>query len=248
MSDMRFNRLSLLTGSRQLRKLADTKVIIFGIGGVGSWTAEALARSGIGHITLVDADTVATSNINRQLPALESTVGLPKVEVMSRRLLDINPALDLTAIQQRYTAETASCYNLGDYDFVIDAIDSLADKQLLIVNATAAKTRFFSSMGAALKSDPSRIKVAEFWKVTGCPLAAALRRRFKKSDLRPRRKFKCVYSDELLSNRTDTPADNSGALTFGKVAVNGALCHITAIFGFTLASLVINSVAFARED
>lgn len=245
-----FNRVALLTGTEAFGTLASRRVIIFGVGGVGSWAAETLVRSGIARLTIVDADTVAASNINRQLPATSSTVGRVKVEVLKQRLLDINPDAEIEAIHDFYNAETQSRYDLSDYDYIIDAIDSLADKALLILNATAAMAEtarssrpvhFYSSMGAALKLDPSRIAVAEFWKVKGCPLAAALRRKFKKSGVFPARKFRCVYSDELVANHPDaaTLADRSGAMTYGKVAVNGAFMHITAVFGITLASLVI---------
>lgn len=244
-----FDRTARLAGPQGLVGLSRVRVIIFGVGGVGAWTAETLVRTGIVHLTIVDADRVAPSNINRQLPALTSTVGQVKVDVLCRRLLDINPEADITAIHGLYTAETADEYDLQSYDYIIDAIDSLADKALLILNATHAITdghpKFFSSMGAALKMDPSRIAVTEFWNVKGCPLAAALRRRFKKSGVFPARKFKCVYSDELIPNHpdyieADAPADAS--MRFHKVATNGSLMHITAIFGITLASLVIRDV------
>lgn len=242
--DQRFNRLELLTGAPALSALRSTRVIIFGLGGVGSWTAEALARSAVGHISLVDADSVALSNINRQLPALSSTVGISKAELLARRIADINPDCEVTVHPVRYSAENADTFPLESYDYIIDAIDSLADKQLLILRATSChRPRLFSSMGAALKMDPSRIQVNEFWKVTGDPLAAALRRRFRKSAILPRRKFKCVFSDELLTNHP--LQDDYGpdpAMSFGKVATNGAVCHITAIFGMTLASLVIRDV------
>lgn len=248
-----FNRVALLTGVAAFEALASKRVIIFGVGGVGSWTAETLVRSGISRLTIVDADSVAASNINRQLPATASTVGRVKVDVMKERLLDINPEAQIEAIHGFYNAETQQRYDLRDYDYVIDAIDSLADKALLIRNATAAMAEtarrdrpvvFYSSMGAALKLDPSRIAVAEFWKVKGCPLAAALRRKFKKSGEFPTRKFKCVYSDELVPNHQDAVSlvDGSGAMSYGKVAVNGAFMHITAVFGMTLASLVIRDV------
>lgn len=235
-----FSRTALLTGTDGLERLQNARIIIFGLGGVGSWAAEALVRSGVGHLTIVDADTVAPSNINRQLPALHSTIGRPKVDVMLHRLLDINPQASITAIHGFYNAETAPDYNLGAYDCVIDAIDSLSDKALLILNTTATRTPLFSSMGAALKMDPLKISVAEFWKVTGCPLAAALRRKFKKSGVMPRRKFKCVYSPELLSNHPEAVQGVADvAMTFGKVATNGAMMHITATFGLQLAALAI---------
>lgn len=249
-----FDRTVRLIGPDAFDRLAEARVIIFGVGGVGSWAAETLVRTGITHITIVDADCVAVSNINRQLPALTSTVGQVKVDVLRQHLLDINPSADVTALHMLYNAETAQSFRLEEYDYVIDAIDSLADKALLILNATRAMAvgrhmRFYSSMGAALKMDPSRIAVAEFWKVKGCPLAAALRRRFKKSGQFPERKFKCVYSDELIPNHPghipvsdETGPSASSPMSFNKVAINGSLMHITSIFGITLASLVIRDL------
>lgn len=183
------------------------------------------------------------SNINRQLPALDSTLGQEKTEVIARRIAEINPECRVEVRTERYSAANADTFPLDDYDYIIDAIDSLADKQLLILRATACShARLFSSMGAALRLDPSRIRVDEFWKVTGDPLAAALRQRFRKSGIFPKRKFKCVYSDELLANKPlPAPASADPAMTFGKVATNGAVCHITAIFGMTLASLVVRA-------
>ena len=244
--DSRFNRLRLLLGDDVLSQVMSTRVILFGVGGVGSWCAEALVRSGISDITLVDADKVCVTNINRQLLATTSAVDGVKVEVMKRRLLDINPKAQITALEKRYNQESAEEFNLDEYDYVIDAIDSLSDKALLILNACNADTKLFASMGAALKTDSSRISTAEFWKVQGCPLAASLRRRFKKNKTLPSRKFKCVYSDEVFLNRGEFVADD-GAMTYGKVVTNGTLCHTTAIFGLKLAELVINDILKCRE-
>ncbi len=236
-----FNRVIRLTGNDAFKHLAEAKVIIFGIGGVGSWCAESLVRSGIHHLTIVDADIVAQSNINRQLPATTSNLGQPKVDAMRRRLLDINPEADITALNTLFTDATAPQFHLDNYDCIIDAIDSLTDKASLILHATATKAKFFSSMGAALKIDPTRVGVTEFWKVKGCPLAASLRHKFKKSGIYPKKKFQCVYSDEQpLKNHPDATADKSGAMTFNKAAINGAVCHITAIFGLQLAALTFN--------
>ena len=187
-----FERTELLLGQVAMERLQSTKVIVFGVGGVGGWCAESLVRSGVGNITLVDSDSVALSNINRQLMATTKTIGEPKVEVLKKRLLEINPSLKIDAIQKFYCKETESDFSLDDYDYVIDAIDSLKDKALLILRACESKATLFSSMGAALKSDLTRITTTEFWKVKGCPLAAALRRHFKKNKLFPKRKFKCV--------------------------------------------------------
>lgn len=231
------SRIELLGGPALVERLAATSVLVFGVGGVGSWAVEALVRSGIGRITIVDSDTVAMSNINRQLPALGSTVGTPKVEVLARRMADINPDCRITALCARYTPETAADFDITSYDYVIDAIDSIADKADLILRctdpATAPRVAFYSSMGAARKVDSSRIAVAEFWSVEGCPLARTLRTRFRRSGVFPRRKFRCVYSPE-------PPLPQALA---GKGIPNGSLMHITAAFGLRLAELVFRSVS-----
>lgn len=254
MTTERFNRVELLVGADTMTRIADTRVIIFGVGGVGSWAAESLVRSGIGHITLVDFDRIEATNINRQLPATTDTVGMIKADVMSDRLKSINPDCEIVAVREFYTEETASRFDLEQYDYVIDAIDSLSDKALLIINATRCRRpRLFSSMGAALKMDASAIDVAEFWKVQGCPLAAALRRRFKQSGVFPARKFKCVYSPEIYRNHGIQPDNNDQKTKAGspadldtmkvkKAQINGTMAHTTAIFGFMLAGLVINDI------
>ena len=253
-----FNRAQLLLGSDAMERLGSIKVIIFGVGGVGSWCAESLVRSGISHLTVVDSDRVCITNINRQLMATVKTVGQVKVEARKERLLTINPMAEIDARQQIFSEETADSFCLDSYDYIIDAIDSLKDKRLLIEMACNTKAVFFSSMGAALKMDPTRIKVAEFWKVEGCPLARALRQRFKRLKRKPARKFLCVYSDELLENKGHNascgtekcmcPKAKNGpgdaALLnhewcSSKAQINGSLMHITAIFGMTIAGLVV---------
>lgn len=225
-----FDRAALLLGDEAMERLGRTRVILFGVGGVGSWCAEALIRTGVGSMTLVDPDVVVPSNVNRQMPATTATLGQPKVEAMRRRLLEINPDADIRAVQARYSADTADEFEFGDYDFVIDAIDSVADKALLILRATECRTTtLFSSMGAARKLDPSRVQVKEFWLIKGCPLAAALRSRFKRTGQFPARKFQAVFSDEVRQNRRQGES-------------NGSLVHITAVWGMTLASLVIRRV------
>ena len=256
-----FRRGELLLGNEVMDRIAQKRVIIFGVGGVGSWCAESLVRSGIRQLTIVDSDRVCITNINRQLMATTQTVGQVKVEVLRDRLLTINPSARITALQKIFTQETADEFELGSYDYVIDAIDSLKDKAALILLTCRTKARLFSSMGAALKLDPTRIRVTEFWKVQGDPLARALRNRFKRDKQLPRRKFLCVYSDEMLTNRghnatcgTDQcmcpkakmgPGDPSlinHEWCSSKAQINGSLSHITAIFGFMLAGLVIQDI------
>lgn len=234
----RFQRTELLLGKDITTRMANTRVIIFGVGGVGSWCAESLIRSGIGHLTMVDFDRVCSTNINRQLMATTETIGKVKAEVLKERLQTINPAAEIIAIPQMYTAETADSFTLDNYDYVIDAIDSLDNKALLIRRACNSTATLFASMGAALKMDPLKIDTAEFWKVKGCPLAAALRRRFKKNKEFPSKKFKCVYSEELLNNQGEPPLGEDGK----PIRANGTIAHTTAIFGFTLAGLVIQDI------
>lgn len=255
-----FQRTRLLLGNDVMNRMAQVRVIVFGVGGVGSWCVESLVRSGIKHITIVDSDRVCVTNINRQLMATTSTVGLVKIDVLKKRLLDINPTAQIEALQKIYSAETSDSFNLDAYDYIIDAIDSLENKVHLIRTATKTKATFFSSMGAALKSDPSRIQVAEFWKVKGCPLGAAIRRRIRKGEF-PAKKFFCVYSDEVLENKGEgmslqvdkslcpQPDTVQGDLELAKhdwnskkAQINGTLSHITAIFGLNLASLVIRDI------
>lgn len=253
-----FSRQELLLGAEAMEHIASVSVIIFGVGGVGSWCAESLVRSGVRHLTIVDSDTVCITNVNRQLMATTSTVGQVKVDVMKRRLLDINPEAEIEAICGVYSEETADQYDLDSYDYVIDAIDSLRDKACLILRATQSTATFFSSMGAALKMDPTKIDVAEFWKVKGCPLAAALRRKFKHAKTFPSRKFRCVYSEELLSNQGDETATAECATNGAdaayhagstiKARVNGTIAHTTAIFGFMLAGLALQDMVSASDE
>ena len=238
-----FRRNELLLGGETMERIAQQRVIIFGVGGVGSWCAESLVRSGIRQLTIVDSDLVCITNVNRQLMATTQTVGQVKVEALKERLLSINPKAEITALQEIFSEETAASFQLETYDYIIDAIDSLKDKATLILLACQTQARLFSSMGAALKLDPTRIQVTEFWKVKGDPLARALRNKFKKEKVFPKRKFQCVYSDELLENRGCPPDDDEVPSTFNKPQTNGTLAHITAIFGFMLAGLVVQDIS-----
>ena len=237
-----FGRTELLLGADVVERIGQQRVIIFGVGGVGSWCAESLIRSGIRRLTIVDADCVCVSNINRQLMATTLTVGQAKVDVLKERLLTINPAAEIVALQKVFDEETAADFHISEYDYIIDAIDSLKDKALLIETACQTKAKFFSSMGAALKLDPTRIQVAEFWKVKGDPLARALRNRFKKQKRFPKRKFLCVFSDELLQNCGHSDPDAAEQSMFNKPHTNGTVVHITSIFGFMLSALVVQDI------
>ena len=229
------SRTEQLLGPEAMNILTQTRVILFGVGGVGSWCAEALVRSGVRCLTLVDDDTVQPSNVNRQDMATAHTIGQPKTEAMRNRLLEINPDADIHTIATRYTPQTAEKFCLDDYDFVIDAIDSIPDKLHLIMQATHSTAAFFSSMGAARRTDPTQVAVDDFWKIQGCPLARTLRQRIKAHISQPNfhgslPHFRCVYSKQPP---IDTNAQKSQL---------GSIVTITATFGLTLASLVINSV------
>lgn len=242
-----FQRTELLVGDAVMNAISEKRVIVFGIGGVGSWCVESLVRSGIRKLTIVDSDDVCISNLNRQLMATVSSVGRAKVEVLKERMLQLNPSVEINARCEVYAENTSESFCLADYDYIIDAIDSLENKASLIRRACETKAVLFSSMGAALKMNPTKVEVAEFWKVKGCPLAAALRRKFKRSRNFPKRKFQCVFSEELLENRgrlieTESPVAEEGDWHAAKVHTNGTVAHITAIFGFTLAGLVIKDI------
>lgn len=251
-----YNRSRLLMGDNIMNSLQSLRAIVFGTGGVGSWCVEALVRTGICHITIVDSDCVAPSNINRQLMATTRTVGRPKVEVLRERLLDINPEAEVTAIVGIYNSENAGSYHLENYDIIVDAIDSLQEKADLIRHATSLGKRkevrgkrsgypiFVSAMGAARKIDPTRMQIAEFWQVKGCPLARALREKFKRQKSFPARKFKCVYSDEVLPNlgAETYVASDTDTWAAKKASTNGSLVHITAMAGMMLAGVIINEV------
>lgn len=255
-----FQRTELLMGSARMQALAQKRVIIFGIGGVGSWCAESLIRTGIRHLTIVDSDRVCITNVNRQLHATSQTVGEVKTDALKRRLLEINPNAEITAIQKIYNKDNHHHFELEKYDYIIDAIDSLGSKIHLIRQATRTNAMFFSSMGASLKVDPTRVKVAEFWKVYGCPLGSRIRKMMRKGEL-PAKNFMCVFSDEVLENAgagascgtsaclcpksTNAPGDPELAnheWCSLKAVINGTVAHITSIFGFTLAGLVVQDI------
>ena len=239
-----FSRTKLLVGEDMMAALGRVRVLIFGVGGVGSWCAEGLVRSGVTHLTLVDSDTVSVSNINRQLMATTRTVGQAKVEALRDRLLEINPNANITAVQRPYNAETAETFHMEEYDYILDAIDSLKEKADLILRATRTPAVFFSSMGAALKVNPQGVKVAEFWNVRGCPLGAALRKKYEQNHTYPGHKFRCVYDEEVLPNRGQAvAADATNSEWDGRKAqINGTTAHITALFGMTLCGLVMSDI------
>jgi tRNA A37 threonylcarbamoyladenosine dehydratase len=259
----RFQRLTLLTGADAAAALAEKRVIVFGIGGVGSWCAEALVRSGVGAVDIVDSDTVCITNINRQVQATSRTVGLSKTETLRDRLLEINPGCKITAYGKVFSRETADIFNIAGADYVIDAIDSLGHKLDLIEITQAAGTKIFSCMGMAQKLDPTRLKTADIWKTEGCPLARNVRQGLRKRGFKGH--FTVIYSDELLPLHTGTgaacgsaqclcPARNKGdpnapvEWCSSKKVINGSAVTVTAGAGMILASLVIRDVSRQFEQ
>ncbi len=223
-----FDRLGLLMGAEAVGAFRRLRVIVFGVGG---WCAESLVRSGVGHVTVVDSDRVCASNVNRQVMATSRTVGQMKVEALRERLLEINPAAEIAAEARVYSAETSGMFGLDGFDYVVDAIDSVAAKAHLVNAVTRlARPVLVSSMGAARRTDPFRIRQSEFWKVRGDGLARALRARFRKAGAFPAKKFTCVWSDEVPA-----PTGADGVL--------GSAVHVTAMFGFALAGLVLRGAA-----
>ena len=230
-------RSELLLGTSAMQRIAEARVILFGVGGVGSWCAESLVRSGISHLTIVDSDRVSISNCNRQLMATSKTIGQVKVDVLRERLLEINPNAEIKALQMVYDASTAESFHLENFDYIIDAIDS--------------EIQFFSSMGAALRIDPFKVRATEFWKIKGDALARALRNKYKKLKTFPGRKFLCVYSEETpMTNKIQTEKPTNlefpdGSIDWNarKAQINGSLSHVTGIFGLSLAGLVIQSIS-----
>ena len=227
-----FSRSEALLGEAAMKRLADARVLVVGVGGVGSWCAEALVRTGVGHITLVDDDVVAESNVNRQCPATVKTIGRAKVEAMAERLKEINSACEVEARNSRFSS-AASISSISGFSIVVDAIDSVDCKAELILGATEAGVPLVSSMGAALRLDPTKVKVTRFEKVEGDGLARALRQRFKKLERFPKAKFSCVWSTEQVHGNQTLKHSNTQTIS------KGSIMPVTATFGMCLASEAI---------
>jgi tRNA A37 threonylcarbamoyladenosine dehydratase len=249
-----FQRLSLLTGAEALDALSRVKVLVFGLGGVGGWCAEALVRSGVGNILLVDSDRVCVTNINRQVQATTRTVGLSKAAVLAERLREINPGCTVQERGMVFSRETAGEFNIEGADYVIDAIDSLTHKLDLIERTLGAGVTLYSSMGTALKLDPTQLKTADIWETRGCPLARLVRSGLRKRGLSGH--FPVVYSAERLPLHKEIPVSCGTAQCLcpapcgeaetewcsSKKVINGSAVTVTAAAGMILASLVIRDV------
>ena len=226
-------RTELLLGSEGIEKLQNSKVAVFGIGGVGGYVTEALARSGVGALDLFDSDKVSESNINRQIIALHSTVGRYKVDVMKERIADINPDIQVRANRCFFLPENAGDYDLTIYDYIVDAVDTVTAKLELAVRADAAGVPIISSMGAGNKLEPSMFEVADIYKTSVCPLAKVMRKELKARGIR---KLKVVYSRELP--KTPRILINDGR----KRAVPGSVAFGPSAAGLVIAGEVIKDL------
>ena len=234
-----FSRTQLLIGKEAMDKLSKTRVAIFGIGGVGGYTAEALARSGVGELDLIDDDKVGLTNINRQIFATRKTVGKYKVDVAEERLKDINPDIIINKHQTFYTPETSEKFDFSKYDYVVDAIDTVTGKIALIENAKKAGTPIISSMGAGNKVDPTAFEVADIYKTSVCPLARVMRYELKRRGIK---KLKVVYSKEkpIPPIADEEPNGENGCLSKadkvpGKRQVPGSTAFVPSVAGLLIA-------------
>jgi tRNA threonylcarbamoyladenosine dehydratase len=229
-----FERTRILLDASEQARLAQAHVLVAGLGGVGSYCAEALARAGVGRLTIIDHDVVAISNINRQLPALLSTVGQSKAELMAARIRDINPACELGVIREFLVPETVADIVPADVDYVIDCIDSLNCKVALVATSFERGLRVASSMGAGNKLDPSRIRVADIAQTSMCPLASVMRKRLRKRGI-PKGVL-TVFSDEPgRAPLPPQPVEGRGRAR----AVNGTISYMPPLFGLMLAGAVV---------
>jgi tRNA A37 threonylcarbamoyladenosine dehydratase len=246
-----FSRTELLIGEKALENLKQSKVAVFGIGGVGSYTVEGLVRAGVGKVVLIDDDCVCLTNINRQLLATRKTVGKPKVEVMKERILEINPDVEVTIFQKFYMPDTADELIFDDYDYIVDAIDTVTGKIDLIQKAKAKNIPIISSMGAGNKLDPTKFEVADIYKTSVCPLAKVMRKELKKRNISS---LKVVYSKELPIAPIETEGSNcaTGCIcpsgTTRKCTIRrqipGSISFVPSVAGLIIAGEVVKDIAF----
>lgn len=233
MSEM-FLRNEMLLGAEAAKRLKNSHVAVFGLGGVGSWCAEALCRSGVGALTLIDQDTVGESNINRQLMALHSCMGEPKAEVMARRLRDINPELDVRAVVGRYESNDRERFFSGGYDYIADCIDLVACKLDLIETAKDRGIPIISALGTGNKSDAQALKIADISKTRNCPLARVVRRELRRRGINH---AMVVYSDELAMTPEDAEEPPPG-----RRSVPGSLVWVPASAGMLICQHIVMSL------
>lgn len=228
-------RTELLIKEEGVKRLQNASILVVGLGGVGSFAAEFLARSGVGKMTIVDGDTVDITNINRQLPALHSTIGKHKVEIVAERLMDINPNLELIKINEFLNPERMDeVLDSGTFDYILDCIDSVTPKVALIIAAKRRRIKVVSSMGAGGKSDPAKVMVRDISKTQECYLAKQVRKRLKKEKID--KGIRCVFSNEIQNEDSLKMTDGSNY----KRSFYGTISYIPAIFGLYAAAEVIN--------
>lgn len=226
-----YSRTEQLLGSEALNKLLSSRVAVFGIGGVGGYVVEALARSGIGTIDIIDKDNISTSNINRQIIANTKTIGMPKVEVMKNRISDINPNIKVNSHQCFYLPETANQFNFANYDYIVDAVDTVTAKIELVMQAETAEIPIISSMGAGNKLNPTMFEVADIYKTSVCPLAKVMRKELKQRGIK---KLKVVYSKEQpISIPKSKP---------GEKKTPGSVAFVPSVVGLIIAGEVIKDL------
>lgn len=231
------SRTALLLGEERMNYLSGCHVLVVGLGGVGAYAAEQLCRAGIGKMTIVDADTVNESNLNRQLPALRSTIGRPKAEVVAQRLLDINPELELTVHNEFIRDErTEAILDETNYQFVVDAIDSLSPKVFLLYHALRRQIPVVSSMGAGAKTDPSQVRIADISKTQNCALAKAVRKRLR--TLGVNKGIDAVFSTEMANPDAVIEVDDEQC----KRTTTGTISYMPALFGCFLSAHVLRNI------
>lgn len=234
MEHSQFLRSEMILGKDSTKTLKGKSVILFGLGGVGSYTAEALARAGIGKLTIVDNDTVSVTNLNRQLCALHSTIGMPKVDVVKARILDINPECEVTAIQKFYLPEKSDEFNLQDFDYIADAIDTVSAKIDLAVKSQELGISIISCMGTGNKLDPSRFTVSDIFKTSSCPLCRVMRNELKKRGIK---KLNVVWSPEEPQKPLQTDKNS------GKRQTPASLPFVPPVAGMIMAGKIITDLA-----
>ncbi|WP_407384839.1 ThiF family adenylyltransferase [Ruminococcus sp.] len=230
-----FSRTELLLGADGMKKLKQARVAVFGIGGVGGYAVEALARSGVGALDLIDHDVISLTNLNRQIIALHSTVGQPKVEVAAARIADINPGCTVRTYRTFYTPDTAAQFDFSLYDYIIDAIDTVTGKLALVMQAKAAATPIISSMGTGNKLDPTALEVADLADTTFCPLARIMRKELRRRGIEH---LKVVYSRE----EAITPRGESEEPSPGRRSIPGSTAFVPSAAGLILAGEVIKDI------
>ncbi len=236
-----FSRTELLLGSDAMQKLKTSRVAVFGLGGVGGYVVEALARSGIGALDLIDHDTVSPTNINRQLLALHSTIGMDKAEAARNRVLDINPAVTVTVYKTFYGPDTAGQFDFSQYGYIVDAIDTVTAKLALIASAKAAGTPIICSMGTGNKLDPGKFQIADISKTSVCPLARVMRKECAKRGFKG---VKVLFSTEDPISSTESSTEE---LPEGRRSLPGSVAFVPSVAGLMIAGEVIKDL-IQREN